>query len=160
YVMFFPQLVAGPIERPAHLLPQFRKQHDWNEARVIMGLERMMWGFFKKLCIADNLAPVIDNIYASGTHDGPALLLAIVGFSYQLYCDFSGYSDIAVGAAMVLGYDVMENFDRPYAARSTSEFWRRWHISLSSWLRDYVYIPLGGSRVSAVKTYRNVMITF
>lgn len=142
YVMFFPQLVAGPIERPAHLLPQFREGHPFNADRVRRGLERMLWGFFKKLVIADNIAPIVSHVYAGSSTEGPLIIAAAVLFTYQLYCDFSGYSDIAVGTALVLGYDIRENFDRPYAARSMAEFWRRWHISLSSWLRDYLFTPL------------------
>src|SRR3989344_5030668 len=138
YVMFFPQLVAGPIERPAHLLPQFLKAHTFDAQRVRRGLERILWGFFKKIVIADNIAPIVSHIYAGTPADGPLIIAVALLFAYQLYCDFSGYSDIAVGTALVLGYDIMENFDRPYAARSVSEFWRRWHISLSSWLRDYL----------------------
>lgn len=162
YVMFFPQLVAGPIERPAHLLPQFKQPHPFVESGVILGLERMLWGFFKKLVIADNLALIVDHVYASGTTEGPILILTAVLFAYQLYCDFSGYSDIAVGAARVLGYEITENFNRPYAARSVSEFWRRWHISLSSWLRDYLYYPLAlsGKHHSATRLYASLFITF
>ena len=162
YVMFFPQLVAGPIERPAHLLPQFRKEHIWNEQQVILGLERMLWGFFKKLVIADNLALVVNHIYGSDILDGPPLILATVFFSYQLYCDFSGYSDIAVGAAQVLGYEITENFNRPYAARSIADFWRRWHISLSNWLRDYLYYPLAlsGKHHSQNRLFASLFITF
>jgi D-alanyl-lipoteichoic acid acyltransferase DltB (MBOAT superfamily) len=162
YVMFFPQLVAGPIERPAHLLPQLRMTFVWDEARATIGLERMLWGFLKKLVIADNIAPIVNHIYSSGITDGPALIMALVLFSYQLYCDFSGYSDIAVGAAQVLGYEITENFDRPYASRSIAEFWRRWHISLSNWLRDYLYYPLAlsGKHHSQQRLYTSLFITF
>lgn len=165
YVMFFPQLVAGPIERPAHLLPQFKKEHPFVEANAVEGLERMLWGFFKKLVIADNIAPIVDHIYASGTSDGPILILGSILFVYQLYCDFSGYSDIAVGTAKVLGYEITENFNRPFAARSINEFWRRWHISLSSWLRDYLYYPLyfsikPGFRSLLVPIYTSTLVTF
>jgi len=142
YVMFFPQLVAGPIERPQHLLPQFRAEHQWRDENAITGLERMLWGFFKKMVIADNLAPIVDHIFGTVPHNGPVLILGVVLFTYQLYCDFSGYSDIAVGTARVLGFEIMENFNRPFAARSIADFWRRWHISLSSWLRDYLFTPL------------------
>jgi D-alanyl-lipoteichoic acid acyltransferase DltB (MBOAT superfamily) len=161
YVMFFPQLVAGPIERPAHLLPQLKLKHHFDATRARRGLERMLWGFFKKLVIADNIAVIVAHIYSNLLHaDGPTLLLLMVLFSYELYCDFSGYSDIAVGSALILGFELTENFNRPYASRSVAEFWRRWHISLSSWLRDYLYIPLGGSRVSQPRHYANLLITF
>jgi len=142
YVMFFPQLVAGPIERPQHLLPQFRKAHPFDAVRVRRGLERMLWGFFKKLVIADNIAPIVDQIYSGNPTNGPLIIFTAFLFTYQLYCDFSGYSDIALGAALILGYDLMENFDRPFAGRTIAELWRRWHISLSSWLRDYLFTPL------------------
>jgi D-alanyl-lipoteichoic acid acyltransferase DltB (MBOAT superfamily) len=162
YVMFFPQLVAGPIERPAHLLPQFRKAHPFKESQVVQGLERMLWGFFKKLVIADNLALIVGHIYGSGTTDGPVLILSVILFAYQVYCDFSGYSDIAVGTALVLGYEITENFNRPYAARSVQEFWQRWHMSLSNWLRDYLYYPLAlsGKRHSPARLYISLFITF
>ena len=160
YIMFFPQLVAGPIERPQHMLPQFHQPHDFRSANVTRGLQLMLWGFFKKLVIADRVAPFVDKFYGNipGV-EGPLLTLAIILFAYQLYCDFSGYSDIAVGAALVFGYDLMNNFNRPYASKSIREFWRRWHISLSSWLRDYLYIPLGGSREGERKMYFNLMVT-
>ena len=162
YVMFFPQLVAGPIERPSHLLPQLRRTHSFESSRVAQGLERMGWGFFKKLVIADNIAPIVNLLYAAPHLTGPQIILVSVLFAYQLYCDFSGYSDIAVGAARVLGYEIMENFDRPFASRSIAEFWRRWHISLSSWLRDYLYYPLalGGTRHSALRLYESLFCTF
>ena len=161
YVMFFPQLVAGPIERPQNLLHQFRVHHVYDHARVTSGLRRMAWGFFKKLVIADRLALYVNDVYADPqAHSGPQLALATVFFAFQIYCDFSGYSDIAVGSARVLGFRLMENFDRPYASRSIGEFWTRWHISLSHWFRDYVYIPLGGSRAGAWRHARNLMLTF
>ena len=163
YVMFFPQLVAGPIERPQHLLPQFRKQHSWDEARIIRGLERMAWGFFKKLVIADNIAIIVTNVYAHQSHDGPVLILTAILFAYQLYCDFSGYSDIAVGTALVLGYDITENFNRPYAATSIADFWRRWHISLSSWFRDYFFTPLAftlSKPLGRIGLYTALFVTF
>ena len=161
YVSFFPQLVAGPIERGTGLLPQFfeNRMFDLNKARH--GLKLMAWGFFKKLVIADQIAPFVATAYASPhSFTGPSLLIATFLFSYQIYCDFSGYTDIARGAANILGYDLRMNFDRPYASRSVSEFWRRWHMSLSSWFRDYVYIPLGGSRVGQMRYVLNIMITF
>jgi alginate O-acetyltransferase complex protein AlgI len=161
YVMFFPQLVAGPIERPQNLLHQFREHHRFEYERVVSGLKRMAWGFFKKLVIADRLALYVNDVYAAPQQfTGLQLTIATVFFAYQIYCDFSGYSDIAVGSARVLGFKLMENFDRPYASRSISEFWKRWHISLSSWFRDYVYIALGGKRVSKARHYFNLMVTF
>jgi len=161
YVMFFPQLVAGPIERPAHLLPQLKVDHPWAEHNVVRGLERMAWGFFKKLVIADNLAHVVNQGFAHLPNDGPTLALLAILFAYQLYCDFSGYADIAVGSAMVLGFEIMENFNRPYVARSVAEFWQRWHISLSTWLRDYLYYPLVFSgRRSRARIYLSTVITF
>lgn len=161
YVLFFPQLVAGPIERPQNLLPQFREQHvfDWN--RVKAGLSRMLWGLFKKMVIADNCAVIVNRVFDFPTQfEGWPLIIAAVLFSVQIYCDFSGYSDIALGAAKVLGFNLMENFNRPYIAKSISEFWKRWHISLSSWFRDYVYIPLGGNRVSEWRLNFNFLIVF
>ena len=161
FITFFPQLVAGPIERSSNLLPQFYKQHRFNIKRVILGLKIMMWGFFKKVVIADRAAIAVNTVFNSAQHyTGLTLVVATVLFSFQLYCDFSGYSDIAVGSAKVLGFNLMKNFDRPYLSKSVREFWRRWHISLSSWFMDYVYIPLGGSRGSKLKTYRNLFVTF
>ena len=148
YVMFFPQLVAGPIERPQNLLHQFHETAPFDYDRVTSGLKRMAWGFFKKLVVADRLALYVNDVYASPqSFNGLQLTIATVFFAYQIYCDFSGYSDIAIGSARVLGFRLMENFGRPYHSRSIAEFWRRWHISLSTWFRDYVYIPLGGNRV-------------
>lgn len=161
YVMFFPQLVAGPIERPQNLLHQFHREHKFEYERVVSGLKRMAWGFFKKLVIADRLAIYVNDVYAAPSeHTGLQLTIATVFFAYQIYCDFSGYSDIAIGSARVLGFRLMENFNRPYASTSVSEFWTRWHISLSSWFRDYVYIPLGGNRVSKPRHYFNLLVTF
>lgn len=162
YVLFFPQLVAGPIERPANLLPQFNLEHKFNALDVRRGLERMLWGFFKKLVIADNIAIVVDYVYSGQQLDGPALIITIILFTYQLYCDFSGYSDIALGSAQVLGYKLTENFNRPFAAKSITEFWRRWHISLSSWLRDYLYYPLAFSckKITKAWLYFSLFITF
>jgi alginate O-acetyltransferase complex protein AlgI len=161
YVMFFPQLVAGPIERPQNLLHQFHVVHRFEYDRVVSGLKRMAWGFFKKLVIADRLALYVNDVYAAPEqHTGLQLTIATIFFAYQIYCDFSGYSDIAIGSARVLGFQLMENFNRPYAARSVSEFWSRWHISLSTWFRDYVYIPLGGNRVSQARHFVNLLITF
>jgi alginate O-acetyltransferase complex protein AlgI len=161
FVMFFPQLVAGPIERPQNLLHQFHEHHRFDYDRVVSGLKRMAWGFFKKLVIADRLALYVNDVYAAPQNfTGLQLTIATIFFAYQIYCDFSGYSDIAIGSARVLGFRLMENFDRPYASRSISEFWTRWHISLSSWFRDYVYIPLGGNRVAKSRHYINLLITF
>ena len=161
YVMFFPQLVAGPIERPQNLLHQFRERHAFDYANVTEGLKRMAWGFFKKLVVADRLALYVNDVYASPrSYNGLQLTIATVFFAYQIYCDFSGYSDIAIGAAQVMGFRLMENFKTPYYSLSISEFWRRWHISLSTWFRDYVYIPLGGNRVSGERHIFNLMVTF
>ncbi|MEO0581018.1 MAG: MBOAT family O-acyltransferase [Bacteroidota bacterium] len=161
YVSFFPQLVAGPIERATHLLPQLRQTFDFDYQRVVSGLQQMLWGFFKKVVIADRLAVYVNEIYASpGDENGLALLLATYFFAFQIYCDFSGYSDIAIGAARVMGYDLMENFRTPYLSKSIREFWSRWHISLSTWFRDYLYIPLGGNRVPQVRWFLNLFIVF
>ncbi len=161
YVSFFPQLVAGPIERSSRLLPQFDKQYEFDYRRVTDGLRLMLWGMFKKVVIADTLAKLVDPVYSNPTDStGPALVAATIFFAFQIYCDFSGYTDIAIGAAKVLGIELMKNFDRPYSAKSIREFWRRWHISLSTWFRDYLYIPLGGNRVSITRNYFNLVIVF
>jgi len=161
YVAFFPQLVAGPIERSVNLIPQFYARHRLVYARVVSGLQLMLWGLFKKIVIADRLAVYVDAVYNQpGDHNGGVLTLATYFFAFQIYCDFSGYSDIAIGAARVLGFDLMENFRRPYFAKSVGEFWQRWHISLSTWFRDYVYIPLGGNRVGARRLMANLMTVF
>jgi alginate O-acetyltransferase complex protein AlgI len=161
YVMFFPQLVAGPIERPQNLLHQFRERHDFDPDQVTAGLKRMAWGFFKKLVVADRLSLYVNDVYAAPQQfNGLQLTLATVFFAYQIYCDFSGYSDIAIGCAQMMGFKLMENFRTPYYALSISEFWRRWHISLSTWFRDYVYFPLGGNRVGRSRWFANLMITF
>lgn len=161
YVMFYPQLVAGPIERPQNLLHQFYEKHEFDYDRITGGLKLMAWGMFKKVVIADRLAIVVNNIYsAPASFDGPTLALATICFAFQIYCDFSGYADIAVGAARVMGFRLMENFNMPYLSKSISEFWQRWHISLSTWFRDYLYITLGGNRVTRLKLYRNLLITF
>jgi alginate O-acetyltransferase complex protein AlgI len=155
YVAFFPQLVAGPIERATSLLPQFFERKTFEYERVTDGMKLMVWGFFKKLVIADRLATMVDPVYGDlANHSGPAIAIATVFFAYQIYCDFSGYSDIAIGAAQVLGFKLMMNFRQPYFSRSIPEFWRRWHISLSTWFRDYVYIPLGGNRVARTRLVR------
>ena len=161
YVSFFPQLVAGPIERSNHLLPQFFKEHDFSYQRVRSGLEKMLWGFFKKIVIADNLAILVDGIYNNvDSYSGIALIIATIFFTFQIYCDFSGYSDIAIGTAKVMGFELRENFKRPYFSKSIREFWQRWHITLSTWFRDYVYISLGGNRVIKWRWYYNILITF
>ncbi len=161
YVAFFPQLVAGPIERSTHLLPQFIERHTFDYARVSSGLRRMAWGFFKKVVIADKAAMIVDIVYNNPTKQSAiTLLLATYLFAFQIYCDFSGYSDIAIGAARVLGFDLMENFRQPYLSQSIGDFWRRWHISLSTWFRDYLYIPLGGNRVGVPRHYLNLFIVF
>ncbi len=161
YVMFYPQLVAGPIERPANLLHQFYEIHHFEYQRVVDGLKLMAWGMFKKIVIADRLALYVNQVYGDPTDfKGPSLALATFFFAFQIYCDFSGYSDIAIGAAQVMGFKLMDNFNRPYFSKSVVEFWKRWHISLSTWFRDYVYIPLGGNRVSNQKFYFNIMIVF
>lgn len=161
YVAFFPQLVAGPIERAQSLLPQFYHDTSVECDRFRSGFERAMWGLFKKVVVADLLAGVVERVYATPTEfPGPILLLATVFFAVQIYCDFSGYSDIAIGTARILGYELMDNFRMPYFADSIADFWRRWHISLSTWFRDYVYIPLGGNRVSSGRWYANIMAVF
>lgn len=161
YVMFYPQLVAGPIERPQNVLHQFYEKKQFDYVRVTNGLKLMLWGFFKKIVIADRLAILVNQVYDSPQqYEGVPLLIATFFFSFQIYCDFSGYSDIAIGAAKVMGINLMKNFNRPYFSKSISEFWKRWHISLSTWFRDYLYIPLGGNRVVKWKWYYNLFITF
>jgi len=159
YIAFFPQLLAGPIERAKRLLPQFHERHDFDYQRVSDGLKLMLWGLFQKIVIADNLAPLVDAVYNHPTHyQGASLMLATLFFTFQIYCDFAGYSDIAIGAAQVLGFRTMDNFNRPYFSKSIQEFWRRWHISLSTWFRDYLYFPLGGNRVSIPRWYLNLFV--
>ncbi len=161
YVMFFPQLVAGPIERATHLLPQFRQQFFFEYERVTDGLKLMTWGFAKKVVIADTLAIFVQQVFSNPTqYPGVPIMMAMVFFTFQVYCDFSGYSDIAIGAAKVLGFTLMKNFDRPFHAESIAEFWRRWHISLSTWFRDYLYIPMGGNRGSKLRQSLNIMVVF
>jgi D-alanyl-lipoteichoic acid acyltransferase DltB (MBOAT superfamily) len=161
YVMYFPQLVAGPIERPQNLLHQFREPHDFDPALAIEGLKRMLWGLFKKVAIADQVSHAVASVNADpASHSGLALCAATFLFAVQIYCDFSGYSDIALGSSQILGIRLMENFRQPYFARSVGEFWRRWHISLSTWFRDYLYIPLGGNRVAPWRARLNLMIVF
>ncbi len=161
YVMFYPQLVAGPIERPQNILHQFREKHNFDFERFKSGLARMAFGFFKKVVIADRLAMVVDHSYGNiDAQNGFSLLVATVFYSFQIYCDFSGYSDIAIGAARIMGFELMENFKSPYLSKSIPEFWKRWHISLSTWFRDYLYIPLGGNRVKISRWYFNLMVVF
>ena len=161
YVMFYPQLVAGPIERPQNLLHQFYEKHSFDYNRVTSGLKLMAWGLFKKMVIADRLASVTDTIYNNPQpHDSIPIIIATIFFAFQIYCDFSGYSDIAIGSAQVMGFKLMRNFNRPYLSKSISEFWGRWHISLSTWFKDYLYIPLGGNRVAVPRWYLNLFIVF
>ncbi len=162
YVMFYPQLVAGPIERPQNLLPQFYERHEFDARRVSDGLKLMLWGMFKKVVVADRLAIFVDAVYNQPPQKGNALVfvVAMIFFAFQAYCDFSGYTDIAIGAAQVMGFKLMKNFDRPFRSQSIAEFWTRWHISLSTWFRDYLYIPLGGNRGSKFSWYFNVFFTF
>jgi D-alanyl-lipoteichoic acid acyltransferase DltB (MBOAT superfamily) len=161
YVLFYPQLVAGPIERPQNLLHQFRERHAVDYEGATEGLRRMAWGFFKKCVIADRLAVIVNAVFADPRRfTGPELTLATLAFTFQIYCDFSGYSDVALGAARVMGFRLMTNFRQPYFATSVGEFWRRWHVSLSTWFRDYVYVPLGGNRVSLPRRCLNLMAVF
>ena len=161
YVMFYPQLVAGPIERAAHLLPQLKKNHRFSFENLRIGLLISCWGFFKKVVIADRLSLIVDNVYRySDNYDGYTCLLSTYFFAFQIYCDFSGYSDIARGVAKIMGYDLMVNFNYPYLSKSIREFWNRWHISLSSWFKEYLYIPLGGNKVSATRNNFNLLFTF
>jgi len=161
FVSFFPQLVAGPIERAADLLPQFEKNRSFNKYEAVTGLRLILWGLFKKMVIADRLAVIVDSIYANPeSADSLTVVIAAVFFSYQLYCDFSGYSDIAIGTGRLLGFRLTRNFITPFLSRTMTEFWQRWHVSLSSWFRDYVYIPLGGNRSSIIKWGFNILITF
>jgi len=161
YVMFYPQLVAGPIERPQNLIHQFYEKHYFDYQRVVEGLKLMLWGLFMKLVIADRLAIYVNAVYNNPEqHSGQTLALATVFFAFQIYCDFAGYSNIAIGAAKVMGFTLMTNFNRPYFSRSISEFWKRWHISLSTWFRDYLYISLGGNRVKIPRMYFNLFLVF
>jgi alginate O-acetyltransferase complex protein AlgI len=161
YVLFYPQLVAGPIERPQHLLPQLHAPQTFDANRTFDGLRLMVWGLFKKMVIADRMALIVDLVYRDPQHFGAGwVIVATWLFAIQIYCDFSGYSDTAIGAARVLGMHLRVNFERPYESASVAEFWRRWHMSLSTWFRDYVYLPLGGSRVAPVTWVRNVAMVF
>ena len=161
FICFFPQLVAGPIERATNLLPQFQKNRTFEYAKAVDGLRQMLWGFFKKLVIADNCAAIVNQYWDSYQElSGTMLLLLGVLFTFQIYCDFSGYSDIAIGCARLFGINLMRNFNFPYFSRSIPEFWRRWHISLTTWFRDYIYFPLGGSRCEKWKVIRNIFIVW
>ncbi len=161
YVSFFPQLVAGPIERSTRMLPQYRKNYDFDYDRVVDGLKQMAWGFFKKLVIADRLDVYVSEVYSHPdiTFGWPVIIAAYM-FTIQVYCDFSAYSDIGIGAARVMGYDLMRNFRQPFFGKSMAEFWQRWHISLTTWFKDYLYIPLGGNRVSKKRWISNLFIVF
>jgi D-alanyl-lipoteichoic acid acyltransferase DltB (MBOAT superfamily) len=161
YVMFFPQLVAGPIERPQNMLHQFHRESKLDYRNIAEGLKHIAWGMFKKVVIADRISEYVNVVYNSPyDFKGTQLLIATLFFSFQIYCDFSGYSSIAIGTARILGINLMTNFRRPYLSDSIREFWHRWHISLSSWFRDYLYIPLGGSRVRVSRAYLNIFIVF
>ncbi len=161
FISFFPQLVAGPIERATNLLPQFLKKREFDYDTAVDGMRQILWGLFKKIVVADNCAVYVDRVFSTYTEQsGSTLLLAAIFFTFQIYGDFSGYSDIAIGTAKLFGIKLMRNFNVPYFSRDIAEFWRRWHISLTTWFRDYVYIPLGGSRVSKPKVVRNTFIIF
>ena len=161
YISFFPQLVAGPIEQAKHLLPQFGKNLRFDAATATDGLRQILWGLFKKMVVADNCAPVVDNVWSDlPLADGASLTAAMLLFAVQIYGDFSGYSDIAAGSARLFGFELTDNFHYPYFATGLRDFWRRWHISLMRWLVDYVYIPLGGSRISSTTTIRNILVVF
>jgi len=160
YILFFPQLVAGPIERPQNMLHQFHEKKSFDTHKLITGLQQIGWGLFKKVVVADQLAIYVNSIYDRWeVNSGFTLIFATYCFAFQIYCDFSGYSDIAQGSAHILGFKLMDNFHLPYFSKSVTEFWRRWHISLSSWLKDYLYVSLGGNRLGRWRTYRNLLIT-
>ena len=161
FVSFFPQLVAGPIERATHLLPQFYKKRTFDYSKAVDGMRQILWGLFKKVVIADNCAEYANLIFNnSADYSGSTLVLGALFFTFQIYGDFSGYSDIAIGTARLFGFDLMQNFNFPYFSRDIAEFWRRWHISLSTWFRDYLYIPLGGSHGGTWMKVRNTFIIF
>ena len=161
FISFFPQLVAGPIERARNLLPQFKTLHKFSPDMALGGLRMMLWGYFMKLCIAERVAPYVNAVFNNYMHhNGNSLALGTFFFSFQIYCDFCGYSLIACGTAEILGFSLMKNFDHPYLAGSIRDFWRKWHISLSTWFMDYVYIPLGGNRCSTLRRIFNLMVTF
>lgn len=161
YVMFFPQLVAGPIERPQNVLHQFHEKKKFEQANFIKGAKLILWGFFMKVVVADRLAIYVNAVYNNvDNHSGTTLLVATLFFTFQIYCDFAGYSYIAIGTARIMGFDLMTNFNRPYFAKTISEFWKRWHISLSTWFRDYLYFPLGGNKVPKYRWYFNLFFVF
>ncbi len=161
FVCFFPLLVAGPIERAQHFLPQVQQKRVFNYRRAVEGMRLMLWGFFKKIVIADTLSGIVNKVFGNYTeYNGATLALAVIFFSIQIYCDFSGYTDIALGTSKLLGFELLSNFRFPYFSRNIAEFWRRWHISLSSWFRDYLYIPLGGSKNGKAKAVQNTFIIF
>ncbi|MFN0117488.1 MAG: MBOAT family O-acyltransferase [Elusimicrobiota bacterium] len=161
FVSFFPQLVAGPIERSTDLMPQIHGDRNTNPERIARGVRLILWGFFKKLVVADRLSPFVDSVYNNmGAHSGLTILMATYAFAFQIYGDFSGYSDIAKGSAQLLGIDLMENFKTPYFSTSIVDYWRRWHVSLSTWFRDYVYYPLGGNKQGPKIWARNILIVF
>ena len=161
FVSFFPQLVAGPIERAVNLLPQFHKKRSFDYSKAIDGSKQMLWGFFKKVVIADNCAVYVNDIFLNySEYSGLTVIIGAILFAFQIYCDFSGYSDIAIGLSRLFGFNLMQNFAFPYFSRDIAEFWRRWHISLSTWFRDYLYIPLGGSRGGSGMQIRNTFIIF
>ncbi len=161
FVSFFPQLVAGPIERPDNLLPQLKVEHKFNKSDLIIGAKRMLAGFFKKIVVADTVSTYVNAVYNHpGETNGLAIIIATALFAVQIYCDFSGYTDIAIGCARIMGYRLMQNFDRPYSAENIKDFWAKWHISLSSWFKDYLYIPLGGNRKGYTRQMINLFIVF
>jgi alginate O-acetyltransferase complex protein AlgI len=161
FISFFPQLVAGPIERARNLLPQFSSLKKFDYPKAANGFRQLLWGFFAKIAVADSIAPITDSIFANnGSLGAGTLVFGAVLFSVQLFCDFAGYSNIAIGIASILGFDIMRNFNLPFFSRSISEFWTRWHISLSTWFREYVYFPLGGNQCSKARYYFNIMVTF
>ncbi len=161
YISFFPQLVAGPIERATNLLPQFYKTRQFDYAKAVDGSRQILWGLFKKMVVADNCAIVVNDIWGNvADESGFRLLIGAIYFTFQIYGDFSGYSDIAIGTARLFGINLMQNFNFPYFSRDVAEFWRKWHISLTTWFRDYIYIPLGGSRGGKITAFRNTVIIF
>src|SRR5918993_1069168 len=161
FVSFFPLLVAGPIERATHLLPQLKRPRSFDYSKAVDGLRQILWGLFKKVVIADNCAVIANTVFdGSGNYPGSAHVIGAIFFAFQIYCDFSGYSDIAIGTARLFGIDLLRNFSYPYFSRNIAEFWRRWHISLSSWFRDYLYIPLGGSKGGTWIKIRNTLLIF
>lgn len=159
FISFFPQLVAGPIERATNLLPQFLKKREFDYDTAVDGMRQILWGLFKKIVVADNCATYVNDVFG-WPHSGSENLIAAIFFTFQIYCDFSGYSDIAIGTAKLFGVQLRQNFKVPYFSRDIAEFWRRWHISLTTWFRDYVYIPFGGSRVRKALVIRNTFIVF